>query len=74
MEIETIQEEELPLVQIDVADQELGQDIELSEPRTLHCESGFATCSLQDPLQQLVCFQIEVAQEDLSTAMDGMNP
>ena len=26
-EVETVQEEELPLVQVDVADQELGQDI-----------------------------------------------
>ena len=28
VEVETVQEEKLPLVQIDVADQELGQDME----------------------------------------------
>ena len=28
VEVETVQEEELPLVQVDVADQELGHDIE----------------------------------------------
>ena len=43
VEEETVQEEELPLVQIDVADQELGQDIELSALRTLRYESGFVT-------------------------------
>ena len=43
VEEETVQEEKLPLVQIDVVDQKLGLDIELSELRTLHCESDFVT-------------------------------
>ena len=43
-------------------------------PRTLHCESGFLTCLLRDPLQQLVDVQKEVVQEDLWAAMDGMKP
>ena len=74
MEEETVQEEELPHVQSDVADQELDQDMVESVLRTLHYASGFVTDQLQDPLQQLVDVQIEVVQEDLSAAMDGMNP
>ena len=74
VEEEKVQEEKLPLVQIDVADQELGQDTESSVLRTLRYESDFLTYLLQDPLQQLVGVQIEVKQEELSAALDGMNP
>ena len=74
MEVETVQEEKLPLVQIDVADQELGLDMEWLESRTPHCVFGSVTCLHQDPLQQLADVQREVVQEDLSAAMDGMNP
>ena len=44
VEEETVEEEKLPLVQIDVIDQELGQDIGLLVLRTLHCVSDFLTC------------------------------
>ena len=71
---ETVQEEELPVVQNDVIDQELGQDIELSVLRTLHCVSYSLTCWLQDLLQQLADVQIEVIQEDQSAATAGRSP
>ena len=40
---ETVEEEKLPFVQIDVVDQKLGLDIELSVPQTPHYVSDFVT-------------------------------